>query len=457
MRAAMNKTRKIALTCGVGLAGMVLAAAATTASGQDLGIKPAAQGGPVAIVNATVHPISGAAIENAAILFDAGKITAIGPAASMKLDAKVRVIDAKGKHVYPGLIGAVSQTGLTEIAAVRATRDENEAGNIAPEVRASIAVNPDSTLIPVTRAGGVLINGVFPTGGAISGRASVIRLDGWTSVDMTIADDAGVVVNWPNMRPITAWWMDTPEEEQLKGIRENLHAIDGAFAAAKAYTSAKAAGVAMPADLRWDAMGGVFPVSKGAAGEAQKPVFIQASNLDQINAAVSWATGYGLKPVIVGGRDAVMAADLLKKFDVPVIVMGTHTFPRRDDSAIDEAFSLPAKLQEAGVRWCLASGEETPHERNLAFNAGKAAAFGLSRDAALRGITLSAAEILGIAGTYGSLENGKSATLIITTGDPLEITTRVTGAFIDGREIDLSNKQTKLAEKYRERYKQMKK
>lgn len=420
---------------------------------QDLGVKSPAQTAPVAIINATVHPVSGPPVENAAILFSEGRITSIAPASTIKLDSSVRAIDAKGGHVYPGFIGAESQTGLTEIAAVRASRDMAEANAVSPEVRAVIAVNPDSTLLPVTRAGGVLLNAVFPTGGTIPGRVSVIRLDGWTSADMSVLDSAGLAVNWPSMRPITAWWMNTPEEEQLKQIRENLHTIDRAFATARAYRDARAADPSAPVDLRWDAMAEVLPQEK----QTPRPVFISASNLDQINAAVTWSLGYDLKLVLVGGREAPLAADLLKKHDIPVIVMGTHTFPRREDSAYDEAFSLPARLHEAGIRFCIASGEETPHERNLPFGAGRAAAYGLPRDQALRSITLSAAEILGIADRYGSLEPGKSATLIITTGDPLEVTTRITGAFIDGREIDLSNKQTKLAEKYRERYRQLKK
>lgn len=426
---------------------------AVPAFAQDLGVKSPAQTAPVAIINAIVHPVSGPPVENAAILFSEGKITSIAPAASIKLDSSVRTIDAKGAHVYPGFIGAESQTGLTELAAVRASRDMSEVNAVSPEVRAVIAVNPDSTLLPVTRAGGVLLNAVFPTGGAIPGRVSVIRLDGWTSVDMSVLDSAGLAVNWPNMRPITAWWMNTPEDEQIKQIRENLHTIDRAFATARAYQDARAADPTTPVDLRWDAMGDVLPRDNKSA----KPVFISASNLDQINAAVTWSLGYGLKPVIVGGREAPLAADLLKKHDIPVIVVGTHTFPRREDAAYDEAYTLPARLHEAGIRFCIASGEETPHERNLPFNAGRAAAYGLPRDEALRSITLSPAEILGVADRYGSLEPGKSATLIITTGDPLEVTTRITGAFIDGREIDLSNKQTKLAEKYRERYRQLKK
>lgn len=159
--------------------------------------------------------------------------------------------------------------------------------------------------------------------------------------------------------------------------------------------------------------------------------------------------------MIVGGRDAPLRADLLKRHDAPVIVLGIGNFPKRDDTGCDDAFTLPARLQAAGVRWCFASGEETAHERSLPYHAGRAVAYGLDHDAALRAVTLSAAEILGVDDRLGSLEPGKAATLIIADADPLEVTTHVTAAYINGRAIDLTSKQSKLADKYREKYKQL--
>lgn len=423
---------------------------------QDLGVKAPAQSKPILITGATVHPVSKPPIEQGVVYFAEGTITFVGSKADWdayltnKRIASPNEINAAGKHVYPGLIGAQTQLGLTELSSVRAMQDSNEAGNITPEARAIVAVNPDSTLLPVTRANGELIAAVFPSGGAIAGRVGIIKLDGWTWEEMAVTPDAGLVVEWPMMRTVTAWWNTTPEEEQLKNIRQNLHVIDRAFATAKAYAAAKAADPKTAIDLRWEAMASVLP------GDTQLPVFISAGSMDQITAAVTWATQLGLRPIIVGGAEAPLCAELLKTHNVPVIVMGTHNFPRREDAAYDEAFTLPARLEAAGIKWCLASGEETAHERNLPYSAGLAAAHGLGKDAALRSITLSSAEVLGIADRYGSLDAGKSATLLITDGDPLEITTQVSAAFIDGRQIDLSTKQTKLAEKYREKYKQAK-
>ncbi len=427
-----------------------IAALATAAHAQDLTIKAPAQSQPVAVVNAIVHPVSGPAIEGGHVVFEGGRITAVGPG-SYTLSGPGTVIDATGKHVWPGLIGAVTQIGLTEIQAVRATVDFREVARVSPEVYAAVAVNPDSTIIPVTRANGVLAVGAFPSGGVIPGRASVLRLEGWTWEDMAVKRDAGIVLNWPMMRTVQAWWMDQNEEEQQRRMRESLDAVDAAFDAAGAYAAAKKADPSHLTDVRWEAMRGVLP----EAGEKQLPVFISAADVDQITAAVAWAMDRKLRPVIVGGQDAPLCADLLKTHGVPVIVTGTHNFPKRSDSEYDGAYTLPARLEAAGITWCLASTDDTAHERNLPYNAAIAVAHGLEHDAAIRGVTLSSARILGVGDELGSLEVGKAATLFISDGSPLEVTTRIERAFIDGRGIDLSSKHTKLAEKYREKYRQL--
>lgn len=363
--------------------------------------------------------------------------------------ATIRQIDAKGKHVYPGLISPITQLGIEEIASVRATNDFNEVGSITPEVTPAVSVNPDSTLLPVTRTNGVLIAGVFPKGGVLPGRISVIQLDGWTSEDMTIKRDCGQLIAWPLTRTVRAPWMDRSEDDQQRDIRQSLERIRDALRSAKAYIDLKAAEPTTPTDLRWEAMRDVL------AGKL--PVFIEAQDFDQITAALLFAQEFKLRPVIVGGRDAPLCAELLKKLDAPVIVTGTYRVtPRRDDSAYDEQFALPARLKAAGIRFAIASGEETPHERNLPYCAAIAAAHGLTSTEALRAVTLDAATILGIDSRVGSLAPGKDATIIITDGDPLEVSTVVSQAFIQGRAIDLGNKQSALAEKYREKYKQQK-
>jgi len=421
------------------------------ASAQDLGVKAPAQAQPIAIVNARIHPVSGDAFDGF-IVFDRGTITQMG-AGKADPGPGAEVIDGRGKHVYPGMIAAYTQLGLAEIESLRPSTDKNEAGGVTPEARAATAVNPDSWLLPVTRANGVLLAGTFPTGGQVPGRAGVIRLDGWTSEEMTVRHDAGLVVEWPLMRIVRAAWMDRPEEEQLRDLRVNLERVRDTFRVAAAYAAGKPAKI----DLRWDAMKTVFPAPTDSARSGQlMPVFVLANDYDQIVAAIELKRQHGLAMVIVGGLEAPRCAQLLKDEGVPVVVTNVITPPRRDDSPYDENYTLPRRLAAAGVRFCIASGDETPHERNLPYAAAMAAAHGLDPALALRSVTLAAAEILGVADRYGSLEPGKSATLLITSGNPLEVTTVIDAAFIDGRRIDLSTKQSALAAKYRERYRQMK-
>jgi imidazolonepropionase-like amidohydrolase len=413
---------------------------------QDLTPRSRPQETPVALVGATVHPVSGPPVEGGFVLFDKGRIVAVGKEFP-PFPAGTRVIQARGGHVYPGLFAPFTQLGLTEIGAVRATRDFDEVGEITPEARAAVAVNPDSTLLPVARSNGVLTFAAFPAGGALAGRPSVMSVEGWTWEEMAILGDAGLFVSWPVPRRAYArWWSEKPEEEAKEDerIRETVERVRRAFAEARAYLRARDAEEATPADVRLEAM--------RPALRKERPVFFRADDYDQIVTAVEFAAKEDLRAVVVGGRDAHLCADLLLRHDVAVIVDGVHDFPKRTDSDFDEVFRLPLRLEEAGVRWCLGSGESAWNERNLPYAAARAAAHGLPRDAALRAITLSPARIFGLDGELGSLDAGKRATLLVTDGDPLEVTTRVLLAFVDGRELDLSNKQTALAAKYREKY-----
>ncbi len=431
------------------LTALLLFAVSVTA--QDLTRKAPPQKAPVALVHGTVHPVSGDVIDDGYVLFDGGRITEVGKSAGKMFAGTVQVVDVTGKHVYPGLIDPNTSLGLLEIGAVRATHDFNEVGGITPEVRAAVAVNPDSTLIPVTRSNGILTAAVLPSGGTIAGRASILRLDGWTWETMAVRADAGLVVRWPVPRPIRARWMDETDEEQMKKARRARHRVREAFERAKAYLAARDADPSTPLDLRWEAMRGVL---QGVDGKRQR-VFIHAQDYDQIVPAVAFCAEHELKAVIVGGRDAHLCAALLKRHDVGVILNGTFRMPKRNDSDYDEIFTLPARLEAAGVRWCMSSGSRASNVRNLPYAAALAVAYGLDPDVALRALTLRTAQVLGVDDTLGSLDVGKSATLIVTDGNPLEMTTHVERAWIDGREIDLRNKQTELRDKYREKYRQL--
>ena len=438
----MNIVRTI-VTCGV------LASSTLWASDQ---IPAPAQSQVIALTGATVYPISSAPIPNGTVVLVDGKISAIG--SNVTVPAGAQVVDVAGKRVYPGIINAFTSIGLTEISAVRATRDTREAGSINPNVRAEVSVNPGSEIIPVTRAAGIAVALSVPSGGTISGRSAVLMLDGWTWEDMVLEAPAALHMNWPRMTIISAWWMDDSEEKQKEDRAEALKNITTTFDDARAYMKAREADMGFPTDLRWEAM---IPVLK-----KEIPVMVAADGIEQIQAAVAWAESEDVRLVLVGGDDAWRVTDLLKEKGVSVIVAGTHSRPSRRWEDYDLAFKIPALLKEAGVSFCISSGmgfggsAGAAHTRSLPHNAGTAAAYGLDADEALKAITLYPAQILGIADRVGSLEVGKDATLIVTDGDPLEIMTHTERMFIQGRDIDLTSRHTMLYDKYKTKYGQSK-
>lgn len=438
--------RKLMLS--LGLVMVCLFTSAVLASDQ---IPAKRQDHPIALVNGAIHTVSGPTIETGTVLFVDGKIVAVGT--EVELPEDTEPINIAGKHVYPGLIAANTRLGLIEIGAVRATRDFAEVGDTKPNIRAEAAINPDSELLPVTRANGITLAQSVPSGGLISGTSALIMLDGWTWEEMTLEAPVGLHVNWPWMRVNQAPWVTKKAEEQIKQRDENIKKIRDAFAEARAYLKAKESetqkGVPYHnTDLRWEAM---IPVLK-----KELPVFVHANETLQIQAAIDWITDEDLKMVLVGGRDAWRAADLLKEKSVPVILGGVHNLPLRRWEGYDTPFVNAVRLYESGVSFCIALNFDASNARNLPYHAATAAAYGLPKEEALRSITLYPAQILGAADRVGSIEVGKDATLIVTDGDPLEIMTHVEQEFIQGRKIDLSSRHTQLYEKYRTKYQRLK-
>ena len=402
---------------------------------------------PIALKGATIHTVLGRTIENGTILFDKGTIVALGE--TVDLPPRTEVIDVKGKHVYPGMTDPFCAIGLTEIGAVRVTVDIAETGNVNPNIRAEAGVNPESEIIPVTRANGVTTAVIAPGGGAIAGTAAALMMDGWTWEDMTLRAPIGMVVVWPPMRVSHSPWEQRSEEEQKKARETALSDLRGAFKDARAYLKAKRAeqesGVPKhDADLRWEALAPVL--------ERKIPVLVQAEDLLQIESAVAWAEQENIRMVLVSGSDAARAADLLKARNIPVIIGPIQTLPGRSWEPYDAPFAAPKKLYDAGVKFCIAGEGDASNERNLPYHAATAAAFGLPKDEALKAVTLYPAQILGLDDRIGSLEVGKDATLIVTDGDPLEVVTHVEREFIQGKDIPLTSKHTRLYDKYRERY-----
>ena len=437
---------------------LVVLFAVTTAAlpGQDLLPKAAPQGQVVVLQNAMLHTVTGGLVLGGTLVFADGVITAVLPAdAPPKLPegATPLVLDLQGKHVFPGMIAAASQLGLVELGMVRQSNDSDEVGEASPETLAVVAVNPDSTLLPVARANGVLAAIPFPVGGLLPGRASAIQLDGWTNADLTVRADVGPIVAWPAQAgggergrrgPRGA---AAPEDAGANAHQKARQRIDDAFTAARAWLTAFTADPTTPIDLRHQAL---VPALR-----REVPVFALANELEQIESAVLWARDRDLRLVVVGGRDAAKCADLLRERSVPVVVTGVHRLPARDDLAYDEPFTLPKLLGDLGVQFCIAPGGEASNDRNLPYHAATAAAFGLDRDRAYAAISHDVATIFGIGDRLGSLAAGKDATLFVADGHPFELATKIELAFVRGRQVDLRSKHTELAKKYRERYRQL--
>lgn len=400
---------------------------------------------PIAIVAATLHTIRQPAMENATLLFENGRITQVGT--SVSLPEGTRVIDGTGKHVYPGLFNADGPLGLLEISSVRGTRDMREVGQVNPNVRAEVAVNPDSELIPVTRSGGVLLNLTAPTGGLISGTSAVLQLDGWTWEDLTLHAPAGMHMTWPSLRESRRGGDETADREQRKSRHTQLQRLEDIFAQVEAYDRARSADEHQAVDLRWEAM---RPVLTG-----QVPLVVSADRAAQIQSAVAFCSRRSLRLIIYGGYDAAECAAILRAQNVPVIIRGVYRLPWLRSDPYDQAYTLPARLRKAQVKFCIAGGgRDAANIRNLPHHAAMAVAFGLPEDEAVRAITLSPAEILGVSHRVGSLEPGKDATVIMTDGNVLDTATHVVVAFVQGREVDLSDRHKRLWRKYQARPKQ---
>ncbi len=402
---------------------------------------------PILLKGATLHPVSSKEMKGDLLIVD-GKIKSIGK--RVKAPQQCEVIDVNGKHIYPGMFESHSQMGITELAAVRATNDFSESGSINPNVKAIVSVYPDNMIIPVTRSNGVLFAVTAPTGGLISGKSGVLQLDGWTFEDMAVKPEAALNINWPSQELSPRRRARMSEKEIADAIAEQkkrLVQLREYFDAARRYKQARAdRETGQKYDARLEAMIDVV--------DGKLPLVIRADGTAEIQSAVAFGVEQKVKVIILGGYDAEQCADLLKKHDVPVIVSAVHRRPQRRDDAYDQAYTLPARLHKAGVKFAISGTDrsETWNTRNLPYHAGTAVGFGLPEDEAIRAITLSPAEIMGVADRIGSLEVGKDASLIVTDGTPLETTTETLMAFIQGRKVDLSNRQKRLYKKYQQKY-----
>ena len=404
----------------------------------------------VALRGATIHTVTNGVIENGTILFENGVIRAIGT--DVEIPTGTRVVDVSGKHIYPGLIDAYSTVGISEIGSVDVSSDVNELGDFNPNVRAEVAVNAESRHIGTTRSAGVLVTLTTPGGGLISGMSSAMSLEGWDWEEMSMESAAALNVNWPNPRGGRGGrggrgrGFGPGPQEPPPTYAEQVQQLKDFFAEARAYRDATAAGEEVRTDSRYTAM---IPALDG-----EIPVVVSADGAAQINDAITWAQEEGVRLVIRGGGDAIHVADRLVANDIPVILTSTMAAPGRDYEGYDGAYTMPARLYEAGVRFAISGGSGALYTNRLPWEAGVAVAFGLPEEEALKAVTINAAEFMGISDRVGSLEPGKQATLLITTGTPLDMTSDIEQSYIQGREIDMLDIQKFFFQKYMEKVRQ---
>ncbi|MEM7414683.1 MAG: amidohydrolase family protein [Gemmatimonadota bacterium] len=395
---------------------------------------------PVAIQGATIHTVTNGVIENGTIVFDDGIITAVG--ADVDIPAGAQIVDGTGKHIYPGLVDAYSTVGISEIGAVGVSSDVRELGDFNPNVRADVAVNAESRHIGTSRSAGVLVAFSTPDGGLVSGMSSALSLEGWSWEEMSLESAAALNVNWPNPNPrrFRGFGGFGGPQEPPPSYEEQVQNLKGFFAEARAYRDAVTAGEQVTSDSRYAAMVPVF--------NQDIPVVVAANGAAQINDAVTWALEEGIRIVIRGGADAIHVSDRLVANDIPVILTSTMAAPGRAYEGYDGAYTMPARLHEAGVRFAISGGSGSLYTNRLPWEAGVAVAFGLPEEEALRAVTINAAEFMGIGDRVGSLETGKQATFLITDGTPLDMTNDIEQSYIQGREIDMMDIQKFFFEKY---------
>jgi len=398
------------------------------------------------IKNATIHIGNGQVVENGTIEVNAGKIVRVGKDIATP-SGDVKVFDAKGKHVYPGLILSVSNLGLVEVPSVRATSDAQEIGTINPSIRSIVAYNTDSKIINTVRSNGVLLANIVPEGGVISGSSSVVQLDAWNWEDAAYKMDAGIHFRMPALfvrpNPFAAFLgIAAPAGDPVKRSLEQIDQVKATLREAQAY--AKQTGV-KETNLKMQAMQGLFT--------RKQKFYIHCDVVKEMLVAIDFVKEFDLDVVIVGGSESWQIADLLKKYNIPVIINQMHSLPTLPDDDVDQPYKTAALLQKAGVLFAINDEDGQHRGKNLPFNAGTAVAYGLSSEEALSAITLNAAKILGISDRTGSLEAGKDANIVIIEGDILDMRSSiVTMAFIQGRQVDLNNKHTQLNERYKLKY-----
>jgi imidazolonepropionase-like amidohydrolase len=403
--------------------------------------------GTLFIKNATVHTGTGQVLMNTSVLVNNGKIEKIGEGLTLP-PGNVSVYDATGKHLYPGIILSNTNTGLKEIAnQVRGSNDFNELGELNPNIQSIVAYNTDSKIINTLRSNGILLANIVPGGQLLAGSSSVAQFDAWTYEDAVYKSNGAQHFYMPSLfnlprNEFTRGPRTDADIDPLKAAMERIEKVKLFLREARAYHNQKNRAFT---NLKFESVKGLFDQSQR--------FFVHCNLVKEMLVAAEFAKEFGFRVTIVGGSESYQIAPLLKENNISVILQQVHSLPTSEDDDIDQPFKTPAALQAAGVLFAITDEDGQTTGRNLVFNAGTAAAYGLTKEDALQAITLNPAKILGIAERTGSIETGKDANIIISEGDILDMRTSIiTKAFIQGRDINLDDKHKQLNERYRKKY-----
>lgn len=453
MKSSIRNSMKYFSKISVFAAAVVSLSAAAIAQSDGSQQNKTGRPGTFAIVNARIVPVSGPAIESGTIVIRDGKIAAVGAGVSVPSGAER--IDGKGLSVYPGMIDAGTGMGLAEIPlGANATMDIIETGTMNANAKAITGINPHSSHINVTRVNGITTVLSAPGGGLIAGQSAVINLNGSTQAEMALVPEFGLVVNFPRVslfagfqpgvgpQPVEFNEALRRRDTQIDELKKVFRDVENYARARDAYAKDKS--LPYPAyDIRLEAM---IPYIRG-----ERPIIFTAERDRDIRGVAKFVADMKLKGIILGGQEAWKVADDLKKNNIPVIYTHIYSLPTRDDDPFDNLFEAPSKMQKAGIQFAIATGDQGGEVRDLPYHAGLASAYGLSKEDALKAVTLYPAQILGISDKVGSLEAGKMANVVVTDGDMLDPRTNIKYLFINGRMLPLTSRHTDLFDSFKDR------
>jgi imidazolonepropionase-like amidohydrolase len=402
---------------------------------------PKGKYGNVALTNATIETVTKGTIQNGTLLIVDGKIAAVG--SNVSVPKGTEVIDCKGQFIYPGMIDAGTNLGMSEISSVARTTDFNEIGEVIPQMKALTAVNPNASAIPVTRVSGVTTALSIPTGGMLSGTAALINLHGYTP-DQMFAGFEGIVLNFPNTG--RRGFFDRRTDEEIKKASDKaLASLNDVWEKATQYQKLDSATKGKAG--YYPELQALIPVLRG-----EQTLLVEVNASKDIQAALKWLKEKKVKKsILTGVAEGWRVADEIAKSGIPVITGGVLELPTRDYDRYDKAYANPGLLKKAGVKVAIKSESNNNNYRNLPYHAGFAVAYGMNKDDALKAITIIPAELFGVANKLGSIEVGKSATLFICNGDPFETKTQVSHVFIEGWSMPMVSRQTELYNEFLKR------